>query len=132
MDTGSPGKGPAFLSRLLKSFGYALSGISAAVQKERNMQIHIFSGIAAICFSVFFSISKMEWLFILLAIGGMLCLELLNTAVERVVDLVTEEYHPIAKQAKDMAAGAVLVYACISVLIGLIIFVPKIAEFIGR
>lgn len=132
MDTGSPGKGPAFPSRLLKSFGYALSGMAAAAKKERNMQIHIFFGIAAICFSVFFAISKMEWLFILLAIGGMLSLELLNTAVERVVDLVTEEYHPIAKQAKDMAAGAVLVYACISVLIGLIIFVPKIAEFIGR
>ena len=64
--------------------------------------------------SFYFSITKIEWLFILLAIGGMFALELVNTAIERVVDLVTEEYHPLAKQAKDLAAGAVfsLCYYC--------------------
>ncbi|WP_053367177.1 diacylglycerol kinase family protein [Bacillus sp. FJAT-27245] len=132
MDTGSPDKGRAFRGRLLKSFGFAITGLLTAIQKERNMQIHIFAGVATICLSVFFSISKLEWLFILLAIAGMLSLELLNTAVERVVDLVTQEYHPVAKQAKDIAAAAVLVYACMSVLVGLIIFLPKIAAMIGK
>ncbi|WP_409270695.1 diacylglycerol kinase family protein [Neobacillus sp. SCS-31] len=132
MDTGSPGKDGAFLRRLLKSFGYAITGILTAAQKERNMQIHIAAGFAAVCLSIFFSISKMEWLFILLAIGGMLALELMNTAVERVVDLVTKDFHPVAKQAKDIAAGAVLVYACLSILIGVIIFLPKVVAMIGR
>lgn len=60
---------------------------------------------------------------------GMLSLELLNTAIERVVDLATEEYHPLAKQAKDIAAGAVLVYAIVSVIIGGVILLPKILIF---
>ncbi|RDU35415.1 diacylglycerol kinase family protein [Neobacillus piezotolerans] len=132
MDSGLPGNGRGPGGRLLKSFVYALSGIGSAIKRERNLQIHIFAGTVAIGLSILFSISKMEWLFILLAIAGMLSLELLNTAVERVVDLVTEEFHPIAKQAKDIAAGAVLVYACLSLLIGAIIFLPKITLIFGR
>jgi len=64
-------------------------------------------------------------MFISFAICGVLALELVNTAVERVVDLVTKEFHPLAKQAKDIAAGAVLLYAILSVVIGCIIFLPK-------
>lgn len=66
-----------------------------------------------------------EWSIVVLLIGGMLALEMMNAAIERVVDLVTLENHPLAKHAKDLAAGAVLVYAISSVVIGLIIFVPK-------
>ena len=61
----------------------------------------------------------MEWLFILVAIVGTITLELVNSAIERVVDLVTTEYHPLAKQAKDIAAGAVFVYAIFSVIVGI-------------
>ena len=63
---------------------------------------------------------------LLFLIGGMLSLELMNTAIERAVDLITKDYHPLAKAAKDAAAGAVFVYALLSVIIGLIIFIPKI------
>lgn len=63
---------------------------------------------------------------VLVLIGGMLALELLNTAIEHVVDLVTDQYHPLAKAAKDAAAGAVCVFAVISCIIGLLIFLPKI------
>lgn len=115
---------------VLKSFSFAFSGIRAALLNERNLQIHLAVSIAVIMFGVFFGISSLEWIIILLAIGGMFSLELLNTAIERVVDLATEEYHPLAKQAKDIAAGAVLVYAIVSVIIGGVIFLPKILIFL--
>lgn len=90
------------------------------------MRIHIIISVFVLAAAIFFSLSLTEWLFILLAIGGMLVLEMLNSAIERVVDLVTNQFHPLAKQAKDIAAGAVLIYAILSVIIGIIIFIPKI------
>ncbi|WP_192894759.1 diacylglycerol kinase [Neobacillus notoginsengisoli] len=117
--------------RLIKSFGYAIAGIAVAVKTERNLKIHLVFATIAIGFSFFFSISKTEWLFILFLIGGMISLELLNTAIERAVNLVTEEVHPLAKQAKDIAAGAVFIFACLSVVTGLIIFLPRLAKWVG-
>jgi undecaprenol kinase len=110
----------------ISSLSYAISGVNTALRAERNMRIHFISSIIVLLVSFYFSITKIEWLFILLAIGGMFALELVNTAIERVVDLVTGEYHPLAKQAKDLAAGAVLVYAFLSVAIGILIFFPYV------
>lgn len=115
---------------LLKSFSYAITGIRTAIRSERNMRIHLCFSIIVIGCSLFFSISTMEWFFVIIAIGGIFSLELMNSAVERVVDLVTEEYHPLAKQAKDLAAGAVFVYALAVVIIGLIIFLPRIIQWL--
>jgi undecaprenol kinase len=109
---------------LWKSFSFALSGIQTALLTERNMRIHLLVSIVVIGCSIFFSISKLEWLFVIVAIGGIFSLEMMNSAIERVVDLITAEYHPLAKQAKDLAAGAVFIYAVITVLIGIIIFIP--------
>jgi undecaprenol kinase len=117
-------------NRLLKSFSYALVGIKTAIKSERNMQIHFVSSVLAIGASFYFSITRLEWIFILLAIGGMFALELINTAIERLVDLVTEEYHPLAKQAKDLAAGAVFIYAILSVIIGIVIFSPYLPNLL--
>ena len=111
--------------RLSASFKFGFEGILSGAVKERNIQIHIGLSILVVLFGLGFSISRFEWIAVLFAIGGMLALELLNTAVERTVDLFTSEFHPLAKQAKDSAAGAVLIFAIISVIIGLIIFVPK-------
>jgi undecaprenol kinase len=86
------------------------------------------AAVLVILFAFYYHLSASEWIFILFAIGGMFSLELVNTAIERIVDLVTEEYHPLAKQAKDIAAGAVIVYAILSVIIGCIIFLPKIIK----
>lgn len=93
------------------------------------MRIHISLGLLVIMAGVFFSISRMEWLFILLCIAGMFTLEMLNTAIEKTVDLVTDEFHPLAKVAKDLAAGAVLVYTVYSIIVGIIIFLPKMIHF---
>lgn len=112
----------------LRSFSFAFAGIATALRGERNMRFHFFSSIVVLLISFYFSITKFEWLFILMAIGGMFALEIVNTAIERVVDLVTGEYHSLAKQAKDLAAGAVFVYAVLSFVIGIVIFLPYILE----
>ncbi|MCM3705191.1 MULTISPECIES: diacylglycerol kinase family protein [Cytobacillus] len=129
MNTGSQGK-KVRKHNVLKSFVFAFSGIRTALLNERNLQIHLAVSLAVMFFGIYFGISRVEWIIILMAIGGMLSLELLNTAIERAVDLATEDYHPLAKQAKDVAAGAVLVFAIISVIIGGAIFLPKILIFL--
>ncbi|MBI0576386.1 diacylglycerol kinase family protein [Neobacillus cucumis] len=126
MNMDSRGKGKTI--PLLRSFAYAIDGIRTAIIAERNMRIHLLFSFLVIGGSFFFSITRMEWLFIILVISGMFALELINSAIERVVDLVTEEYHPLAKQAKDLAAGAVFLYAIFSVIIGIIVFFPYIRK----
>ena len=110
---------------IIKSFGYAFEGIVNTVKSERNMQIHFAFMLAVVVCGFIFRISYTEWLICLTLFGLVTSLELVNTAVESVVDLVTEEHKPLAKRAKDAAAGAVLIAAIFAAIIGLIIFVPK-------
>ncbi|QOR68984.1 diacylglycerol kinase family protein [Cytobacillus suaedae] len=114
--------------RLLKSFSFATEGLIHAIKRERNLQIHLVISVFVIGLSFYLNITKIEWSIVIILIGGMLSLELMNTAIERVVDLVTKEYHPIAKIAKDVAAAAVLVFALISVVVGSIIFSSYISS----
>lgn len=111
---------------LNKSFGYAFEGI----RKERNMKIHCLAVIAVTVAGTFLHIKPVEWCICLLLFGLILSLELVNTALEAVVDLVTKEKKPLAKIAKDTAAGAVLVSAIAAAIIGCIIFVPYLLELI--
>ena len=114
-----------------KSLGYAISGIIQCIQKERNIKIHlVFMFLVIIC-GFLFRLSITEWLVCILLFGLVISLELVTTAIEAVVDLCTQEYHPLAKIAKDTAAGAVLISAIASVVIGLIIFVPKILSLVS-
>ncbi|HLO11927.1 MAG TPA: diacylglycerol kinase family protein [Pseudoneobacillus sp.] len=112
--------------RYLDTFKFAIEGIRCSFIQEKNIRFHIFFSLFVVILACFFSLNSFEWLFVLIAITGMVILEMINTAIERVVDLVTEDYHPLAKQAKDIAAGAVLIYAMLSVIIGMVIFIPKI------
>ncbi|MDP4083473.1 MAG: diacylglycerol kinase family protein [Bacillota bacterium] len=111
---------------LWKSFHFAIEGINHALRNERNIRIHLFISVLVILGSIYFSITIVEWILVLFAIGGMLALELINTAIERIVDLVTADIHPLAKQAKDLAASAVFLYATFSIVIGFIIFLPRV------
>lgn len=113
------------MRKFFKAFDYAWSGILFGVKAERNLKFHLAAAIVVLLAGLFTGLSVIEWSIIVLLIGGMLALEMMNAAIECVVDLVTLENHPLAKHAKDLAAGAVLVYAISSVVIGLIIFVPK-------
>lgn len=112
--------------KLLFSFKYAIAGIQHGITHERNLKIHTICALLVVIFGFVFAIDRVEWMFVLFAIGGMFSLELINTAIERTVDYISPQYHLLAKQAKDVAAGAVLIYACLSVIIGCIIFLPKI------
>ena len=115
---------------LYKSFGYAFEGIFAVIKKERNMQIHCCMMVLVIVAGLFFQISAVEWCICFVLLGLIMSLELVNTAVESVVDLVTEERRPLAKLAKDAAAGAVLIASIMAAVAGLIIFLPKGWEFL--
>lgn len=115
-------------SKFSISVGHAIDGIEYAVNHERNVKIEILFGILVSIAGFLFHISIFEWLVILLTIAMVITLEFINTAIERVVDLVTTDYKELAKSAKDVAAGAVLFMSLFSVIIGIVIFLPKIIE----
>lgn len=108
-----------------KSFGYAFEGIFTCIKKERNMKIHCIMAGFVVAAGIILKISVTEWCICLMLFGLVMALEMVNTAVESVVDLVTSEKKPLAKIAKDTAAGAVLIAAIMAAVIGCIIFVPK-------
>lgn len=108
-----------------RSFKYAAQGIVTAVKGELNMKLHLLAASIVILAAFMTGISVLEWFVIIVLIAGMVALEMLNTAIERVVDLASPETHPLAKEAKDIAAGAVLVFAVASAIIGLLIFLPR-------
>ncbi|WAW98486.1 diacylglycerol kinase [Streptococcus gallolyticus] len=116
---------------LVASMEFAITGIITAFKEERNMRKHMVLAILASIAGAVFRISAIEWLFLLLAIFLVITFEIINSAIENVVDLASN-YHfsMLAKNAKDMAAGAVLVISGYAVLTGLIIFVPKIIALI--
>lgn len=116
---------------LFESFGHAFDGIRIGVT-ERNMKIHCLMAFLVVVFGIFLRISVMEWCICFALFGLIMGLELVNTAVESIVDMVTEEYHPLAKRAKDTAAGAVLISAIMAAAAGLIIFIPRLLAFIQK
>lgn len=113
------------------SFGYALKGVFTCMKKERNMKIHCYIAVMVLAAAIVLKISAIEWCICLGLFGLVMALELVNTAVESVVDLVTKEFHPLAKTAKDTAAGAVLIAAIMAAAVGGIIFIPKGLQFLG-
>ena len=116
---------------LYKSFGYAFQGIFNTIRTERNIKIHCAAAILVTIFGIWLQISKTEWMICFILFGLILALELVNTAVEATVDLFTEERKPFAKKAKDAAAGAVLIAAIFAVVIGILIFIPKLLDVAG-
>lgn len=116
--------------RLVDSFRYAFFGIVEAYKGEQNLKIHTVIAVLVVIFGFVFKISYVEWLVCLVLIGLVLMAEFFNTAIEYVVDLASPEIHPLAKLAKDTASAGVLMMAIISAIIGLIIFVPEIIEFV--
>lgn len=111
--------------RFKSSFRFAFNGLRIAI-KEPNFRFHLTAAAVVVIAGFFFSLSRIEWLFILLMIFGVMVLEVINTAIEKTVDLVTKDYQQLAKEAKDLAAGAVLLFSVLSILVGAIIFLPKI------
>lgn len=112
---------------LTASMEFALTGIKTAYREEANMRNHVISAIFAILSGLLFRISVTEWIFLLLSIFLVIAFEIINSAIECVVDLATDyHFNLLAKKAKDMAAGAVLLVSVYALLTGLLIFVPKL------
>ncbi|MFT4093109.1 MAG: diacylglycerol kinase family protein [Niabella sp.] len=114
------------LKKLARSFGYAFSGLGQAVRSEQNVKVHIVAAIAAITGGFVLRISAAEFIAVLICIGLVIAFEMFNTAVEKLCDFVSPEYHTQIKLIKDLSAGAVLVMAIISFITGMVIFLPKI------
>ena len=117
--------------RLGRSFKAAFEGIYSTYKKEHNIKIHTVIALLVVIFGFFLKINYIEWLVCLVLIGFVLMAEFFNTAIEYVVDLASPEIHPLAKAAKDTASAGVLMMAIISAIIGLVIFLPKLIEFVG-
>ena len=116
----------------LRSFVYAWQGLVYAIRTQRNARVHAIIGAGAIVLGLVLRISPVEFAMIFVAITLVFIAEMFNTVAEACVDLVTQEYHPLAKIAKDVAAGAVLLNAILSVIIGILVFGPHLfALFFG-
>jgi len=112
--------------RRVKSFTHATRGISLILQTQENFWIHIVAIVVTVFLGVFYHISTFEWIAIVCVIGLVLVSESFNTAIEIDIDLTSPNYHPYAKDTKDVAAGAVLISSVVALVVGLIIFIPKI------
>jgi diacylglycerol kinase (ATP) len=102
----------------------ALNGIIFSLKTERHLRFHFFASIVVILLGMYVRLELAEWLFVIYAMGSVIVAELFNTALERTIDLVQPGFHPMAGIAKDIAAGAVLVTAVQSVIIGILVFGP--------
>ena len=109
----------------IRSFGYAFKGIKAVFGNEANMNIHLIISILVIVCGFIFNISISEWMLCIICFGLVISLEMLNSAIENLVNLVSPEQNKIAGKIKDISAGAVLIAAICAAIVGLIIFVPK-------
>jgi diacylglycerol kinase (ATP) len=117
------------IKKTLESFNNAINGIIDTVRTERNMKIHLIVALGILIISFFFDITKYEFLILAVTITMVIAAELINTAIEATIDMTTNYYHPLAKIAKNAAAGAVLITAINALLIGYIIFWDKLSRF---
>lgn len=112
--------------KLINSFKYAFKGIGSSLKSERNMKIHFAMMALVIIAGILLNISMWEWIICFILFGLVISLEMVNTAIEIVVDMISPEYNLKAGHVKDIAAGAVLVNAIVAFIVGLLIFLPKI------
>ena len=110
----------------LRSFRFAFAGIAYALRTQRNVRVHAVAACLVIAAGIYFRISAVEWAILALTIGFVFSAEMINTVAELAVDLLTQHYHPMAKVAKDVGAGAVLVAAIAAVGVGVAIFGPRV------
>lgn len=115
----------------LASFGYAFAGLAYCFRTQWNFRVHIGIGLLVALVGVVLGLTWVEWAVVAILVVVVLAAEMVNTMVEALVDLVTEEYHPLARVAKDVAAGVVLLTAIGAAVVGALIFLPKIVVVLG-
>lgn len=114
------------ITKRLKSFGHAFNGLKTAFKGEHNLRIHLVAAILVVILGIYFKIEIVEWLILTLTIGFVIAMELLNSSIENLADYACKEQHPMIKKVKDIAAGAVLVSAISALIVGLLVFIPKL------
>lgn len=114
------------LEKYFKSFIHSIDGFLYSLKNEQNVIIMLFASIIVIILGIAFKINFHEWLFCIIAIGTVIASEMINTSIEAIVDLITLEKNPLAKIAKDTASAASLILSIMALVIGLVIFLPKI------
>ena len=119
------------MQRLIRSFGYAFDGLGHGLRTQANLRIHVFISICVIIAGLLLRLSTTEWAILVLTMMVVVSAELFNTAIEAVVDRAGTEPHPLAKIAKDTAAGAVLIGAIGAMLVGVLILGPKLLALIA-
>jgi diacylglycerol kinase (ATP) len=117
-------------SQFALSFVYAFAGLAYCFRTQRNFRVHIALGIVAVLAGLVLGLSWAEWALVATVIVLVLAAEMVNTMVEALVDLVTQQYHPLAKVAKDVSAGVVLLTAIGAAVVGLLIYLPKVLQAI--
>jgi diacylglycerol kinase len=120
-----------FVAQRLRSFRYAFAGISYVIRTQHNARIHAAISAGVIVVGAWLEIARMEWALIALAMGVVWAAEIMNSAIEALVDLASPESHSLAKIAKDCAAGAVMITAIMAVVVGLLVLGPPLWEKIG-
>lgn len=118
------------LKKRTASFRNACNGILHGLKTEAHFRFHVFAATLALVCAFYFRVRATEWIMILFCIAAVMSLELLNSALERISDRITKEYDPLIGYAKDLAAGAVLIFAGMSFIIGAIIFIPYMVQFV--
>jgi len=124
--------GESYFKARLRSIRIAMEGVRQVFITQQNARVHVLAALIVFAGGLLFKLSGLEWAVLLLVVGFVWAAEILNTAVEDVVDLVSSANTPAAKRIKDISAGAVLISAVISILVGLIIFGPKLWAWILR
>lgn len=119
------------MKRLLQSFGYAGEGIGYAIRTQANLRLHLALTVLVIIAGLWLQLAPIEWAILVVMISVVLSAELFNTALEATLDRVSREEHPLAKVGKDVAAGAVLICAIGAVVVGVLIFGPKLLAVFG-
>lgn len=114
------------MNALIQSFKNAINGLSVALRQERNMQIHMVVAIFVLLLGWVLNFSLKEWALVLLCIGAVISLELINTAIEELCDLVEPNYHSSIRKIKDICAAAVTIVSLVAAIIGSLIFVPHL------
>ena len=115
---------------LFRSFVYAYRGIVSSVRTQRNMRFHVVAAAVVLAVGLILGVSALELAILVIVISVVLVTEMINTALEFVVDLVTREYHPLARLSKDVSAGAVLVASIAAVLVGCLILLDDLSSFL--
>lgn len=116
------------LTDRLKSFRHACNGLRLLLKEEHNARIHLFIAISVLVAGYIFNLSTSEWMILVLAIGGVITTEIMNTVLENISDFISPEKHATIKKIKDLAAAGVLISSITAMVVGMLIFLPKFIE----